>query len=128
MVSSISPIHNNLPSLTVVQIDPSTAAVVDYRVFNSPDLTGDSKVKWKEEYDFQTNYTEPDYSSSSLANLISAFAADPGAKTPDSTHYIGHFSAGNSSSILQMFWPQYVCSLSNYTKKTFVACACANTR
>jgi sphingomyelin phosphodiesterase acid-like 3 len=128
MVSSISPIHNNLPSITVAQIDPSTAAVVDYRVFNSPDLTGNSKVKWKEEYDFHKSYTEPDYTSTSLAKLISAFAADPGATTPDSTHYIGYFSAGNASSIIRMFWPQYVCSLSNYTKKTFVACACANTR
>ena len=41
MVSSVSPIHGNNPSFTVAQIDPSTAALVDYRVFTASNLTGD---------------------------------------------------------------------------------------
>jgi sphingomyelin phosphodiesterase acid-like 3 len=126
MVSSISPIHNNLPSITVAQVDPATAAVVDYHVFSSPDLTGDSNAKWKG-YDFGQSYKLAAFSSSTLSQLIAAFAADPGGTTQDSKNYIGDFSAGHSSGTLRLAWPQYVCSLSNHTKQTFKACVCANT-
>jgi sphingomyelin phosphodiesterase acid-like 3 len=128
MVSSISPIHSNLPSITVAQVDPATAAVANYTVFSAPDLNGGSG-DWKpKEYDFKSSYTEPDFSSSSLANLIAAFAADPGATTEDSKHYIAHFCAGHSSGTLRLAWPQYVCSLSNHTEPAFKACACANAK
>ena len=126
MVSSISPIHSNLPSITVAQVDPATAAVVDYHVFSSPDLTGDSNAKWKG-YDFGQSYKLAAFSSSTLSQLIAAFAADPGGTTQDSKNYIGDFSAGHSSGTLRLAWPQYVCSLSNHTKQTFKACVCANT-
>ena len=127
MVSSISPIHKNLPSFTVAQIDPATAALVDYRVFNSPDLTGDSKVKWKEEYDFHKSYTLPDFSSASVGKLTAEFAADSSGTGPASQDYLNDFSAGSYASALQVFWPQYVCSLSNHTEQAFRTCACANT-
>jgi len=125
MVSSISPIHDNLPSITLAKIDPSTAAVVDYQVFSSPDLTGDND-KWTEGYAFDKSYLLPDFSSSSLAKLIAVFAADPGGTSQDSIDYIADYSAGNDSSFLQTFWPQYVCSLSNHTATAFTTCACSN--
>ena len=124
MVSSISPIHGNDPSFTVAQIDPATAAVEDYRVFSASNLTG-VDAKWRE-YDFAKSYIEPDFSSTSVSKLINAFAADPTAKTQASQNYINDFSAGNPSTILQMFWPEYVCSLSNHTAKSFKACACSH--
>jgi sphingomyelin phosphodiesterase acid-like 3 len=127
MVSSISPVHNNLPSFTIAQVDPSTAALVDYRVFSSPDLTGGGSVKWKEEYGFGKSYNLPAFSASTLTQLIAAFAADPGATTQDSMDYIGDFSAGNTSSLLQMFWPQYVCTLANHTDQAFKTCLCSTT-
>ncbi len=126
MVSSISPVHANLPSITVAQVDPATAAVANYTVFSSPDLNGGNGTWKPKEYDFSSSYSEPDFSSSSLANLIAEFAADPGATTSQSTNYIDHFSAGHSSGSLRAAWPQYVCSLSNPTVKAFKACACAN--
>ncbi|MGD0830851.1 MAG: metallophosphoesterase [Terracidiphilus sp.] len=125
MVSSISPVHQNLPSFTLARIDPSSAALIDYRVFSSPNLTG-GNAKWKPEYDFATSFSKSDFSASSLSALISAFAADPGANTKASQNYIGDFSAGNSSTVLQLFWPQYVCALSNHTQQAFTACACGN--
>jgi sphingomyelin phosphodiesterase acid-like 3 len=124
MVPSISPIHGNNPSFTVAQIDPSSAALVDYRVVSASNLTGVA-AKWTEEYDFAKSYIEPEFTSSSVSQLIAAFAADPGAKTQASRNYIGDFSAGSYSSILQMFWPEYVCTLSNHTQKSFTACACS---
>jgi len=39
-VSSISPINGNLPSFTVVQIDPASAALKDYKVFAASNPSG----------------------------------------------------------------------------------------
>jgi len=127
MVSSISPVHGNLPSFTVAQIDPLTAALIDYRVFSSSNLTGDN-AKWTEEYEFAKDFGEPDFSFSSLSNLIAGFAADPSAKTKTSQNYIADFSAGNSSLLLQMFWPQYVCILANNSAQAFQSCVCSNAK
>ena len=124
MVSSISPIHNNHPSFTLAQIDPSTAALVDYRVFSSSNLTGD-KATWTEKYDFAQSYHETAFSSSSVSHLIAGFAADSGATTQASQNYIGDFSVGNPSPVLQVFWPQYVCTLSNDTPQAFRDCVCS---
>jgi sphingomyelin phosphodiesterase acid-like 3 len=123
MVSSISPNHGNNPSFTVAQIDPASAALVDYRVFTASNPTG-TDAKWTEECDFARSYHEPDFSSASVSRLIASFAADPSAKTKTSQSYIGDFSAGSSSLVLQMFWPQYVCTLSNHTAEAFKKCVC----
>ena len=125
MVSSISPIHGNLPSFTVARIDPATAALIDYSVLSSSNLTGD-KATWTEEYKFAKDFGEPDFSASSLSNLIASFAADPGAKNKASQNYIADFSAGNNSSLLRMFWPQYVCILANDSAQGFQNCVCSN--
>lgn len=125
LVSSISPIHKNLPSFTIAQVDPASAALVDYRVFSAPDLTGGTGA-WKDEYDFRKRYTLPDFSSASVGKLTAEFAADPGGTGPASQDYLNDYLAGSYASALQLFWPQYVCSLSNHTVKSFAACACAN--
>jgi sphingomyelin phosphodiesterase acid-like 3 len=123
MVSSISPNHDNNPSFTIAQIDPATAALVDYRVFAASNRTG-VDAKWTEEYDFARSYHEKEFSSSSVSELIAGFTADPSVKTKTSQSYVGDFSAGSSSLVLQMFWPQYVCTLSNHTAQSFKACVC----
>jgi len=74
MVSSISPNHGNNPSFTVAQIDPASAALVDYRVFTASNQTG-VDAKWTEEYDFARSYHEQDFSSSTVSKLIAGFAA-----------------------------------------------------
>ncbi len=78
MVSSVSPIHGNNPSFTVAQIDPSSATLVDYRVFTASNLTG-IDARWTEEYDFARSYHKPEFNSSSLSRIVAAFASDPGA-------------------------------------------------
>jgi len=123
MVSSISPINGNKPSFTVAQVDPSSAALVDYKVFAASNQTG-VDAQWREEYDFAHSYHEAAFSSSSVSGLVAGFAADPGAKTQASQNYIEDFSTGNLSLVLQLFWPQYVCTLSNYTAQQFKSCAC----
>ena len=123
MVPSISPINGNSPSFTVAEIDPSSAALKDYRVFAASNLTG-INTQWKEEYDYARSFNETAFSSSSVNKLIAGFAADDSAKTPASQHYIEGFSAGSPSPVLLMFWPQYVCTLSNHTAQAFKACVC----
>jgi sphingomyelin phosphodiesterase acid-like 3 len=123
MVSSISPINGNNPSFTVAQLDPSSAALVDYKVFAASSQTG-VDAQWREEYDFARSYHEAAFSSSSVSGLVAGFASDPGAKTQASQNYIKDFSTGNLSLVLQLFWPQYVCTLSNYSAQQFKSCAC----
>jgi sphingomyelin phosphodiesterase acid-like 3 len=123
MVPSISPINGNNPSFTLAQVDPATAALVDYKVFTASNQTGADEV-WKEEYDFARSFHEAVFSSSSVSELIRGFAADPGAKTEASQDYIEDFSVGYLSPVLQAFWPQYVCTLSNVSAQAFKACVC----
>jgi sphingomyelin phosphodiesterase acid-like 3 len=124
MVPSISPIDGNAPSFTVARVDPSSAALVDYRVFTASNQTGVDAV-WREEYDYARTYREPDLSASSINKLIAGFEADPDAKTKASQDYIRYFFAGNSSPLLGLVWPQYICSLSNHSAEGFRSCVCS---
>jgi sphingomyelin phosphodiesterase acid-like 3 len=123
VVSSISPINGNHPSITLAQIDPSSATLVDYMVFDTPKLTG-KYTFWIEEYDFARSYHEKEFTPSSVSELIAGFAADPSAKTQASQNYIVDFSVGYATPLLSLAWPQYVCTLSNHTAKAFATCAC----
>jgi sphingomyelin phosphodiesterase acid-like 3 len=123
VVSSISPINGNHPSFSVARIDPSSAALKDYKVFAASNPSG-VNAAWTEEYDFARSYHEAEFTSSSVTQLIAGFAADPGAKTQASQNYIQDFSVGYLSPVLTMFWPEYVCTLSNHTQQAFKACVC----
>jgi len=123
VVSSISPINGNYPSFSVARIDPSSAALKDYKVFAASNPSG-VNAAWTEEYDFARSYHEAEFTSSSVTQLIAGFAADPGAKTQASQNYIQDFSVGYLSPVLTMFWPEYVCTLSNHTQQAFKACVC----
>jgi sphingomyelin phosphodiesterase acid-like 3 len=106
-----------------VQIDPASAALKDYKVFAASNPSG-VNAAWSEEYDFTRSYHEAEFTSTSVSQLIAGFAADPGAKTQASQNYIRDFSVGYLSPVLTMFWPEYVCTLSNHTALTFKACVC----
>jgi sphingomyelin phosphodiesterase acid-like 3 len=123
LIPSISPVHGNHPSITLAQIDPSAAALVNYKVFTASNQTG-VDAKWDEEYDFARNFNERGFTSSSVSQLIGEFAADPGAKTEASGSYIEDFSVGLASPLLRLAWPEYVCTLTNYTPESFRSCAC----
>ena len=127
MVSSISPINGNAPSFTMARIDPSSAALVDYRVFAASNQTG-VDAAWHEEYDYARTYHEAAFSASSVSKLIAGFEADSGAKTEASRAYIRNFFVGNASPLLGLVWPQYVCSLSNHSVEGFRSCVCSAAR
>lgn len=127
MVPSISPINGNAPSFTLARIDPTSAALVDYRVFVASNQTG-VDATWKEEYDYGRTYHEAAFSASAVDKLIAGFAADPGAKTDPSRNYIRSFLAGNASPLLELVWPEYVCSQSNHSAEGFKSCMCPAAR
>jgi sphingomyelin phosphodiesterase acid-like 3 len=124
LVSSISPINGNSPSFTLAQIDPATAMMVDYKVFEASNTTG-VDTHWTREYDFAEAFHEPDFSAASLENLIAKFAADPEAQTAASQSYIRNYYVRDVSAEIKAFWPQYSCALSNLTAESYRACVCA---
>jgi len=127
MVSSISPINGNAPSFTIARVDPSTAALVDYRVFTASNATG-VDTAWKEEYDWGKTFHDDEFSAASLSKEIAGFKTDPEGKTEASRAYMHNFFSGNSSLLLALVWPQYVCSLWNDSADAYKACACSAER
>jgi sphingomyelin phosphodiesterase acid-like 3 len=121
MTPSISPINGNRPSFTIASIDAATATLKDYRIIASADELGSS---WKEEYDYAQAYGMPDFSSASAAALIAGFHADPSASTAASQTYIRNYYVRDASLAITVFWPQYACSLGNYTSEAYRACLC----
>jgi sphingomyelin phosphodiesterase acid-like 3 len=127
MVSSISPVDGNNPSFTVARIDPSSAMLEDYEVFAASNQTG-TDTAWNKEYDYAQAYHQGSFSASSLKKLVTEFQLDPSAKSEASQSYLRNYFVGDRSMVLKPFWPEYVCSLSNYTADTFRSCMCSNAR
>jgi sphingomyelin phosphodiesterase acid-like 3 len=127
MVSSISPINGNAPSFTIARVDPTSAALVDYRVVAASNATGVDTV-WKEEYDWGKTFHENGFSAVSLSKEIAGLKADGNGKTQASRDYMHNFFSGNESPLLAFAWPLYVCSLWNDSADAYEACACPATQ
>ena len=121
MVSSISPVDGNKPSFTVARIDPVTAVMKDYHVFAASDFSG---TTWADEYDYTQAYHEPNFSSSSVQNLVSGFKTDPKAQSSASQAYLNNYFGKSGQLELKAFWPQYVCALQNRTPESYRSCVC----
>jgi sphingomyelin phosphodiesterase acid-like 3 len=119
VVPSISPINGNLPSITVAEIDPATATLIDYKV-----IAGSQTVAWKEQYDYAGDYGEASFSADSVRDLITKFAADSSGKDKASQNYIHNFLTGKQTSLLSLAWPAYVCTMTEETASGFSKCAC----
>jgi sphingomyelin phosphodiesterase acid-like 3 len=123
LVPSITPVHGNNPSFTVAEVDPVTAALLDYRVIEASNQTG-VNTTWSQEYDFDRTYRQTAYSAVALRGLIAGFLQDPKARTAASQAYIRHYYKGSLAQVLAPFWPQYACSLRNTTARSYAACVC----
>jgi sphingomyelin phosphodiesterase acid-like 3 len=123
VVPSISPVNGNNPTFTVARVDPASATIKDYAVFEASNHTG-VNTSWSKEYDYVQAYHEAAFSPAALEKLIGEFHSDRDAETKASRAYIRNFFAGDSSSLIKPLWPQYVCALSHYTAKAFGQCMC----
>ena len=124
IVASITPINGNRPTFTLATIDPATATLADYTVFMASNSTGIGSI-WSKEYTYSTTYHEPAFDAASLATLISRFRSDPAAKSAASQAYLRDYYPGDISTMIQVVWPQYACSLDHDSAASFTACACA---
>jgi sphingomyelin phosphodiesterase acid-like 3 len=125
LVASISPIDGNNPSFTVAQIEPRSAALKDYRVFVASNQTG-VDAGWEEEYDYAKTYHEPDFTATSVKELIGEFDADATGQSSESQSFMRNFGTGMGARELNLFWPQYVCALKNDSGEAFGACVCSS--
>ncbi len=119
LVPSISPINGNLPSITVADIDPASATLIDYKV-----IAGSQTVPWKQEYDYADDYGEASFSAAAVRDLVTKFAADSSGKDQASQNYIHNFLTGKRTSLLSLAWPAYVCTMTEETSTGFSNCAC----
>jgi sphingomyelin phosphodiesterase acid-like 3 len=124
LVPSISPVDGNNPSFLVARINPASAMLQDYQVIAASNQTGIGTT-WSQEYDFAQAYHQAEFSAATVEEMIAEFQGDREAKTEASRQYIRDYFVGNLSIVLKPFWPLYVCSLENYTAKTFTACVCS---
>jgi sphingomyelin phosphodiesterase acid-like 3 len=120
LVPSISPINGNLPSITIAEIDPANATLIDYKV-----VAGSQTVAWTQQYDYADDYGEAAFSADAVKDLITKFAADSSGKDKASQNYIRNFVTGKQTSLISLAWPAYVCSMTQETSTGFTNCACA---
>lgn len=129
LVSSVSPVSGNLPSVTVGQVAPASAELADYTVYIASNPTGVGTT-WTEEYDFDETYHETAFTSSSLEDLIGRFRADLAGTSAETQAYEQHFFKGGGLAALALgtYWQGYVCSMDHPDAEGFKACACSALR
>jgi len=121
MVPSIAPVNGNLPAFMVAQVDPATATLADYTVFNSSDDVG---TMWLKEYTFSTTYGHEGFTPETLRAVTDAFRTDATAETPQSKAYIHFFPSSAPVEELTPLWPGYVCALTNEHAVDYRDCVC----
>jgi sphingomyelin phosphodiesterase acid-like 3 len=122
LVASISPVNGNRPTFTVAQVDPKTATMTDYAVYEAPPPT-EINAPWRPEYGFHETYHEPDFRAKSVGDLVVRLQADAGGGKPESTAYV-HYFAPSMLPLLALVWPQYGCALDHTTADSYKACVC----
>jgi len=123
MVPSISPVNGNEPTFTVAQVDPASAELADYTVFNASDAAG---TMWAKEYTWSTTYGHKDFTPATLRAVTDAFRADPNAETPQSKAYIHFFPSSSPMEELSLVWPAYVCALTHEHAADYTGCVCGS--
>jgi len=58
IVASITPINGNRPTFTLARVNPATATLADYTVFEASNLTGIATA-WSAEYTYSSAYHQP---------------------------------------------------------------------
>jgi sphingomyelin phosphodiesterase acid-like 3 len=129
IVASITPINGNRPTFTVARINPATATLADYTVFEASNLTGIATT-WSAEYTYSTAYHQPAFNAAAASTLIADFQSDPSAQASSSQSYLHNYfpGAGNLAILLQTVWPQYTCSMAHDSAAAFTACACSTAK
>jgi len=126
IIASLTPVHGNHPTFTLARVNPATATLADYTVFEASNLTGIATA-WSAEYTYSSAYHQPAFNAAAASTLISKFQSDPSAQTSSSQAYLRNYfpGAGTLAIMLQAVWPQYTCSMAHDSAAAFTACACS---
>jgi len=122
LVGSVTPQHGNLPTVTIAQVSPTNARLLDYTVYQASNFTG-VDTTWSSLYNFRETYKEPDFSAASISNLLTAFATDTASNDPRSRAYQNFFTPGMLP-VLGLVWHPYTCALTTTTTEAYRTCAC----
>jgi sphingomyelin phosphodiesterase acid-like 3 len=123
VVASVSPVDGNTPSFVVGKVDPASATLMDYSVYEASNTTG-LGTTWAKEYSFDQTYHEASFSAKALENLIGRFQLDLAGTAAESRAYQLHYFKGRSSLPSGPYWMGYVCTLNRSTAEGFKACLC----
>ena len=124
VVASVSPVNGNNPSVTVGEVAPATAELMDYTVYVASNETG-VETTWTKEYGFDETYHEAGFTATMLANLIGRLHADHDGIGAESNAYQRYYYNG-APIAMPGPWAGYVCSLDHPTAEGFAACVCGN--
>lgn len=124
LTASITPGNGNLPTFTLAIIDPQTADLKDFTVYEASNATG-LNARWTPEYTFSSAYQQPAFDAAALGALITGFQADRSAKAPASQTYLRNYFPGDTSTLLQFAWHEYTCGMNHTSPESFAACICA---
>ena len=106
-----------------IDLTHATALMQDYAVIAAPDRTGGGA--WTREYDYAQAYHQAEYSPAALIPLISTLEDDRRGRSEASEQYMNDYFVGKKIPELKPFWPQYACSLANYTARGYSGCVCS---
>ncbi len=126
VVSSVSPVSGNLPSVTVGSVAPAPAELADYTVYVASNRTGVGTV-WTKEYAFDETYHETAFTGAALEDLVGRFRADLPGTSAETQAYEQHFFKGGGLAALALgsYWQGYVCGMDHPTAEGFKACVCS---
>jgi sphingomyelin phosphodiesterase acid-like 3 len=125
LAPSISPVYFNNPSFTELDVDATTANVVDQQVFVIEDLAelaknGKLTAHWKREYDFDRSFDAAGVNAETLAVLQQSMFQDGRPRHLFDAYYDG---GSGLAPITPQTWRPYWCG--NVALKTVDYSACA---
>ena len=124
VVASVSPVNANNPTVTVAQVAPTAAQMMDYTVYVASNGTGVGTT-WSKEYSFDETFHETAFTAATLADLIGRLHEDHAGTGAENQAYQSHYYNGAKITLPGPLWAGYVCSLDHPTADGFAACACA---
>jgi sphingomyelin phosphodiesterase acid-like 3 len=123
VIPAVSPVDGNRPSFIVARVDPLSATIPDYTVYQASNTTG-VDAQWSVEYSFDKTYGEPGFTPVALADIVARLRRDVAGTDQGSRTYQQHFLKGATGKKLSPSWAAYVCSLDHVTAQGFTQCFC----
>jgi sphingomyelin phosphodiesterase acid-like 3 len=118
VVPAVSPMEGNDPAFTVLEVDPSTAGVVDTQAFIFSKIR--DEWMWHREYDFGSDYGHAPIDAADLWNVQNMIFGDERVRR----RFEDSYAAGDGTApITDANWRSYWCANVALTATQYLACA-----